>query len=118
LTNTRNTPIEALERSFPLRVRRYTLRRGSSGDGEHAGGEGLEKEIEVLVPCTLSLITERRSSAPWGLHGGEPGAAGEQWLLRGGDETAAEGLPASCTVELEGRDVLRIWTPGGGGWGR
>jgi 5-oxoprolinase (ATP-hydrolysing) len=118
MTNTRNTPIEAMERAFPLRVRRYTIRRGSGGAGKHAGGEGLEKEVEVLVPCTLSLITERRSSAPWGLHGGEPGAVGEQWLLRGGHEATGERLPAVCTVELEAGDVVRIWTPGGGGWGR
>ena len=78
----------------------------------------MEKEIEVLVPCTLSLITERRHSQPWGLWGGEPGAVGEQWLLRGGDESRAEPLPAVCTVELTAGDIARVWTPGGGGWGR
>src|SRR5688572_6573224 len=110
-TNTRNTPIEAMERAFPLRVRRYTIRRGSGGAGYASGGEGLEKEIEVLVPCTLSLITERRHSQPWGLGGGDPGAVGEQWLLRSGDEACAERLPAVCTVELAAGDVVRIWTP-------
>lgn len=75
------------------------------------------KEVEVLVPCTLSIITERRSSRPWGLWGGGPGATGEQWLLRGGDESKAERLPTSCSVLLESGDVHRILTPGGGGWG-
>ena len=117
MTNTRNTPIESFERAYPMRVRRLSIRRGSGGAGYAPGGDGLVKEIEVLVACTLSLITERRSSQPWGLWGGEPGAPGEQWLLRGGDETTAERLPTSCSVRLEAGDVLRILTPGGGGWG-
>lgn len=117
MTNTRNTPIEALERTFPLRVRRYRLRRGSGGAGEFPGGEGIERDIEVLAPTTVSLVTERRLSRPWGLAGGAPGAAGGNWLLRGGDEEAAESLPDKCTVELQPGDVLRMLTPGGGGWG-
>ena len=84
MTNTRNTPIEALERAFPVRVRRLRLRQGSGGAGIHAGGEGIEREIEVLEAVTLSLITERRRSVPWGADGGGPGAAGENWLLPGG----------------------------------
>ena len=67
MTNTRNTPIEALERTFPLRVLRYRLRRGSSGAGRAPGGEGIERELQVLEDCTVSLITERRVSRPWGL---------------------------------------------------
>ena len=117
LTNTRNTPIEAFERAFPMRVRRLRLRRGSGGVGAAAGGEGIEREIEVLVPATVSLITERRISRPWGLAGGGPGAVGENWLLRGGDEAVAERLPDKCTIALEPGDVLRLLTPGGGGWG-
>jgi N-methylhydantoinase B/oxoprolinase/acetone carboxylase alpha subunit len=117
MTNTRNTPIEALERSFPLRVLRYRLRRGSGGDGRHAGGEGIERDLEVLDDVTLSLITERRVSRPWGLGGGGPGAVGENWLLPGGDEARAERLPDKCTVGLRAGDVLRMLTPGGGGWG-
>jgi N-methylhydantoinase B/oxoprolinase/acetone carboxylase alpha subunit len=117
MTNTRNTPVEAFERAYPMRVRRLSLRRGSGGVGSLPGGDGLVKEVEVLVACTLSLITERRASRPWGLWGGEPGASGEQWLLPGGDEHRAEQLPTSCTVHLEPGDVLRILTPGGGGWG-
>ena len=113
-----NTPTEALERSFPLRVRRYRLRRGSGGAGEHPGGEGIERDVEALVHTTVSLVTERRLSRPWGLGRGQPGAAGGNWLLRGGDEEAAESLPDKCTVELQPSDVLRLLTPGGGGWGR
>ena len=117
MTNTRNTPIEALERAYPLRVRRLRLRRGSGGAGEHAGGEGIERDLEVLEAATLSLITERRVSSPWGLAGGGPGAVGENWLLPGGDASRAERLPDKCTIQLEAGDVVRIFTPGGGGWG-
>ena len=117
MTNTRNTPIEALERAFPLRVLRYRLRRGSGGAGWSAGGEGIERDLQVLEDATVSLITERRVSQPWGLAGGEPGAVGENWLLPGGDETRAERLPDKCTIQLKAGDVLRMLTPGGGGWG-
>jgi len=117
MTNTRNTPIEALERAFPLRVLRYRLRRGSGGAGWSAGGEGIERDLQVLEDATVSLITERRVSQPWGLAGGEPGAVGENWLLPGGDEARAERLPDKCTIHLKAGDVLRMLTPGGGGWG-
>ena len=83
MTNTRNTPIEALERHFPLRVLRYRLRRGSGGAGRFRGGEGIERDLQVLEDCTVSLITERRVSQPWGLAG---------WRARrGGRELAAAG---------------------------
>ena len=117
MTNTRNTPIEALERSFPLRVRRYRLRRGSGGGGRWAGGEGIQRDLEVLEGATVSLATERRKSQPWGLEGGEPGGSGENWLLPQGDEGRAERLADKCTVRLQAGDVLRMLTPGGGGWG-
>jgi N-methylhydantoinase B/oxoprolinase/acetone carboxylase alpha subunit len=117
MTNTKNTPIEALERAFPLRVRRLRLRPGSGGAGAQRGGDGIERDVEVLEDVTLSLITERRASRPWGLSGGEPGASGENWLLPGGDESRAERLPDKCTIRLTAGDVLRVLTPGGGGWG-
>ena len=96
---------------------RYRLRRGSGGAGRHAGGEGIERDLEVLEDVTVSLITERRVSRPWGLAGGEPGARGENWLLPGGDEARAERLPDKCTIRMHAGDVLRMLTPGGGGWG-
>jgi N-methylhydantoinase B/oxoprolinase/acetone carboxylase alpha subunit len=117
MTNTRNTPVEALERAYPVRVRRQRLRRDSGGRGRAPGGDGVERDLEVLVDVTVSLITERRTAAPWGLSGGAPGAVGENWLLPGGDEARAERLPDKCTLHLRAGDVLRVRTPGGGGWG-
>jgi N-methylhydantoinase B/oxoprolinase/acetone carboxylase alpha subunit len=117
MTNTQNTPVEALERAFPLRVLRYRLRRGSGGEGAARGGEGIERDLQVLADCTASLITERRRSQPWGLAGGGKGAVGENWLLPAGDETRAQRLADKCTVELRAGDVIRMLTPGGGGWG-
>ena len=117
MTNTANTPLEALEAAYPLRVLRYGLRRDSGGAGAHPGGNGIERDLQLLTDATVSLITERRVSQPWGLAGGEPGAVGENWLLPGGDEARAERLPGKCTVRLRAGDVLRMLTPGGGGWG-
>ena len=117
MTNTKNTPMEAFERSYPMRVVRYRLRRGSGGAGAAPGGEGIERDLLMLEDVTVSLITERRSSRPWGLAGGGPGAVGENWLLPGGDEGRAERLPDKVTLHLKAGDVLRMLTPGGGGWG-
>ena len=101
-----------------MRVLRYGLRRGSGGAGLAPGGEGIIRDLQVLEDCTVSLITERRVSQPWGLAGGGPGAVGENWLLPGGDETRAVRLAAKVTVQLRSGDVIRMLTPGGGGWGR
>ena len=118
MTNTRDTPVEALERAYPLRVRRYGLRRGSGGAGAAPGGDGIERELEVLVAATLSLVTERRTSSPWGLAGGAPGAPGENWLLPGGDESRRRrGSPTNASCGSQPGDVVRILTPGGGGFG-
>ncbi len=117
MTNTRDTPVEALERSYPMRVRRYELRRGTGGRGAAPGGDGIVRELEMLADVTVSLVTERRVSRPWGLHGGGPGAPGENWLLPGGDETRAVPLADKDTVRMQRGDVLRICTPGGGGFG-
>jgi N-methylhydantoinase B/oxoprolinase/acetone carboxylase alpha subunit len=117
MTNTADTPVEALERALPMRVRRYALRTGSGGLGAAAGGDGIARELEVLEDATLSLVTERRINAPWGLAGGTSGAVGENWLLPAGDEARATRLPDKCTVRLTKGDVVRILTPGGGGWG-
>jgi N-methylhydantoinase B/oxoprolinase/acetone carboxylase alpha subunit len=117
MTNTRDTPVEAFERAYPMRVRRYALRKNSGGAGVAAGGDGIVRELEMLEDATLSLITERRTSRPWGIAGGEPGAAGENWLLPGGDEARARRLADKCTLRLQAGDVVRIVTPGGGGFG-
>ena len=117
MTNTKNTPVEALERHYPLRVRRLRLRRRSGGPGTAPGGDGIERDLEMLADATVSIITERRVSRPWGLAGGEPGAVGENWLLPGGDESSAERLPDKCTIRVKAGDVVRMLTPGGGGWG-
>jgi N-methylhydantoinase B/oxoprolinase/acetone carboxylase alpha subunit len=117
MTNTADTPSEALERTFPMRVLRYRLRRESGGDGRYRGGEGTERVIQVLEPATLSLITERRKSRPWGLKGGEPGAVGENWLWPGADESRRRPLGDKVTVRLQAGDAVQILTPGGGGYG-
>src|SRR4051794_7226864 len=117
MTNTSDTPVEAFERSYPMRVLRYRLRSGSGRAAAAAGGEGIEKVIQVLEPATLSLITERRVSQPWGLAGGDPGAVGENWLWPGGDESRRMRLGDKVTVRFEAGDALQIFTPGGGGWG-
>ena len=117
MTNTQNTPAEALERSYGMRVLRYRLRRGSGGAGAFAGGEGVERELQMLEPATVSLICERRQSRPWGLEGGAPGATGENWLLPDGEQSKAERLPDKYTIHVQAGDVIRLLTPGGGGWG-
>jgi N-methylhydantoinase B/oxoprolinase/acetone carboxylase alpha subunit len=117
MTNTLDTPVEALERAYPMRVLRYALRRGSGGDGLGRGGDGIERDLELLVDTTVSLVTERRVSRPWGVDGGQDGAPGENWLLPGGDPERATRLPDKTTVHLAAGDVVRIRTPGGGGCG-
>ncbi len=115
MTNTENTPIEALGSHYPFRVTRYTLRRGSGGAGEHRGGDGIERAILFDQAATLSLMGERRRHQPWGLWGGQPGASGEDWLIRKGGERIR--LPGKVTVDVEPGDRLLVLTPGGGGWG-
>jgi N-methylhydantoinase B len=110
MSNTLTTPVEALELAYPLRVRRHQLRLGSGGDGRHRGGDGVVRELEALEACRASVLSERRARAPAGARGGEPGAPGRN-LLNG------NALPAKTTVDLAPGDVLRIETPGGGGWG-
>ncbi len=100
-----------------MRVLRYRLRHDSGGTGRSAGGEGIERDLEMLEDVTVSLITERRVSRPWGIEGGGPGAPGENWLLPRGDDSRAERLPDKCTIHLHAGDVVRMRTPGGGGWG-
>ena len=119
MTNTKNTPIEALERAFPMRVRRYRLRPGSGGAGAAPGGEGIERDLEVLED--VHRVADHRAPgrpARGAWPAASPGAVGENWLLPAGDEARAERLPDKCTLRLQAGDVLRMLTPGGGGWGR
>ncbi len=115
MTNTLNTPIEALEYAYPLRVLRYEIRRGSGGSGKFHGGDGILRDLQVLTGCQASLLTDRRRFPPYGLAGGEPGKSGANLLIRDGKETP---LPGKCSVQLQGGDILSIRTPGGGGYGK
>ena len=116
MTNSLNTPIEALEYAYPFRVRRYGYREGSGGAGQFRGGDGLIREIELLTDAQVTLLADRRKFRPYGLQGGEEGAAGKAIVKRSasGEEIA---LPGKCSRKLSRGDVLRIESPGGGGWG-
>jgi N-methylhydantoinase B len=111
MSNTRNTPIESLERAYPLRIDEYSVRRASGGDGLHRGGDGVVRRYRALSECTATLLTERRTIAPPGANGGGPASTGSN-LLNG------IVLAAKCRVTLKAGDVLTIETPGGGGYGR
>jgi N-methylhydantoinase B len=110
MSNTLNTPIEALELAYPIRVERYAVRIGSGGRGLHGGGDGVVRELRVLEDCRLSVLTERRARGPLGVSGGESGLPGQNFV--NGEEIAAKE-----TRQLRAGDVVRIETPGGGGWG-
>ncbi len=115
MTNSLNTPIEALEYAYPFRVRSYGYRRGSGGSGEFRGGDGLVREIELLVPAQVTFLCDRRKFSPYGLAGGEDGATGKTLLINpDGGETE---LPAKGTLYVDKNDLIRMETPGGGGWG-
>ena len=115
MTNTLNTPVEALEAAYPLRVSRYGLRVASGGAGRHRGGDGVVREIQLLARAHVTLLTERRSLAPYGLQGGGPGRKGRNLLIEG---NKTRDLPGKLSCTLQAGDRLRILTPAGGGWGR
>ena len=110
MTNSLNTPAEALEYAYPLRVREYRLRKGSGGEGKQRGGDGVVREIETLVPSRMSLLADRRKRGPYGLHGGLDGKAGKNKINQ-------RQISAKGSHELKAGDRIRIETPGGGGWG-
>lgn len=114
MSNTLNTPVEVLESEYPLRVTRYALRDGTGGRGEFQGGCGLQRDVEFLDRTTVTLLTERRVFAPYGLRGGGSGGRGENVLIRNGVD---ELLDSKVTITLQPGDILSIRTPGGGGWG-
>lgn len=115
MSNTRNTPAEAIEHYLPVRIRQYGLRQGSGGTGAARGGEGLVREYEMLTETSVTLLTDRRRLAPYGVLGGGPGGIGRNTLIRDGVETT---LPGKVQMTLKAGDRLRVETPGGGGYGR
>src|ERR1700689_3043528 len=117
MTNSLNTPIEALEYAYPFRLRRYAYRYGSGGEGQFRGGDGLIREIELLADAQVTLLAERRKLRPYGLQGGQEGAAGCAGFTKAGSEEVTE-LPGKCSHRLAKGDILRLETPGGGGWGK
>jgi len=116
MTNSLNTPAEALEYAYPLRVREYSLRAGSGGMGKYRGGDGIVREIEVLTDCDVILLADRRIGAPWGLSGGGDGALGRASVIRRSGD--AEVMPGKFSARLNAGERIRIETPGAGGWGR
>jgi N-methylhydantoinase B len=110
MTNTLNTPVEAVEMTYPLTVERYALRDGSGGDGRHRGGDGLVRSVRVETDATVSLLTERRRHAPRGIAGGENGTTGRNRI--GGTD-----VPAKVTRDVEAGTTVTVETPGGGGHG-
>jgi N-methylhydantoinase B len=116
MTNSLNTPIEALEYAYPFRVLRYAYRDGSGGDGQFSGGDGLIREVELLADAQVTLLADRRKMGPYGLEGGADGAPGRAWVTRAGSEAVTE-LPGKWSSRLAKGDRLHIETPGGGGWG-
>lgn len=115
MSNTRNTPVEALENAFPLRVEQYAIRAGSGGKGKHDGGNGVVRQVRFLVPVTVTLTSERRERPPYGLQGGAPGQPGENSVVRDGQE---ESVASKASLQLAAGDVVTIKTPGGGAWGK
>jgi N-methylhydantoinase B len=115
MTNSLNTPIEALEAAYPVRVRRYSLRRGSGGEGQFRGGDGIIREVEFLADVRGSILSERRRFQPYGLAGGKPGKAGRNELILPGRVLK---LPSKAVFSAPEGSILRIATPGGGGWGK
>jgi N-methylhydantoinase B/oxoprolinase/acetone carboxylase alpha subunit len=115
MTNSWNTPVEAFEHQYPVRVEAYRVRKNSGGRGARQGGDGIVRQFRFLVPAEVTLLSDRREIGPWGLSGGKPGRPGRNVLLRGKRQ---ELLPAKTRFEIRAGDRLRIETPGGGGWGR
>ena len=113
MTNTLNTPIEALEYSYPFLVTEYSIRRGTGGKGLHRGGDGIAREILLRSSAEITVLSERRRLAPYGLHGGESGALGKNIIIRGGKSME---MPGKFSTSLKKNDIVRIETPGGGGY--
>jgi N-methylhydantoinase B len=114
MTNTLNTPVEALEFSYPFRVTEYAVRKNSGGAGRHRGGDGVVREIELLADAEVTVLSERRRIGPYGLEGGSPGEPGRNLAIRNGTSVA---FPGKFSERLNQGDRVRMETPGGGGFG-
>jgi N-methylhydantoinase B len=133
MTNTMNTPVEALEMAYPFRVREYSIRRRTGGSGRHRGGDGLVRDYEFVAPADVTIVGERRRRAPYGARGGGQGTPGNDVLIEGASAPNSsppaaparaprgrrrrQDLPSKATLSLQAGSRLRIETPGGGGWG-
>jgi len=115
MTNSLNTPVEALEYAYPFQMIRYSIRRDSGGAGKHHGGDGIVRELELLADAQMTLLADRRANQPWGLSGGATAAPGRATIIR---NNTVEKLPGKCTRGLQAGTRIRIESPGGGGWGK
>ena len=115
MTNSLNTPIEALEHDYPFRIRQYLIRRGTGGDGAYRGGDGIRRDIELLCPAQVTILSDRRVHRPYGLAGGNEGAPGRNLLI---DSEGEHELPSKATQKVEAGTIVSIRTPGGGGYGK
>ena len=115
MTNSLNTPAEALEYAYPLRVTRYSLRKGSGGRGRYTGGDGIVRELELLTDAEVTLLADRRTRGPYGLNGGADGSPGKTRILH--DDGKEESFPGKTSVRLKKGERIRVESPGGGGWG-
>ena len=115
MSNSLNTPVEALEHAYPFRVSHYSIRRGSGGGGVHLGGDGLRRDIQLLTEGQVTILSERRLQGPRGAHGGEDGTPGQNVLIRDGEERS---LAGKTTFDARNGDIVSIRSPGGGGWGQ
>jgi N-methylhydantoinase B len=115
MSNSWNTPIEVFEQTYPVRVRSYSIRKNSGGQGKFHGGDGIIREIELLTPTQVAILSDRRERGPYGLNGGLEGKPGKNEVIR---EAKTMPLPGKCTFNADTGDILRIETPGGGGWGK
>jgi N-methylhydantoinase B len=115
MTNSLNTPAEALEYAYPLRVTQYSLREGSGGEGKFRGGDGIVRELELLADSQVTLLADRRARGPYGLRGGNDGAPGETEIIH--SDGRREALPGKTSVRARKGTRVRVESPGGGGWG-
>ncbi len=124
MTNSLNTPVEVLEHTYPVRVLRYGLRHGSGGNGKSRGGDGVVRELELLTDMHVGFLSDRRKIPPYGLHGGQPGATGKnEWIIAGKGKSGKKSgrvriMPSKCGFYAGVGSIIRIESPGGGGWGK